>query len=191
MYSFAICEDEVVCLSYLKHVIKQAFEKEKIEVVIEVFEDGEALIRQIQQGKVYDVLFLDIVMPTINGFEICKTLKTWEKETLVVFISGQEELVFQSFEVQPFCFIRKNYIESELPLLVEKLQKKLALSSSQKIIIKEERSGKLYFFNVKDIIYVEAQLHMCHLYLKQEERIIRFVFKELEALLVPDRKSVV
>ena len=112
MYHFAICEDEKECLNYLAVQIIEAFKECGETIALDQYSGGRNLIDAVMQGRNYDVLFLDIVMPDMDGFEICRKIRTWESDTLVVFISSNEELVFQSFEVQPFNFLRKNKIET-------------------------------------------------------------------------------
>ena len=184
MYCFAICEDEKECLHYLAEQIRSAFEECGETVRLDQYDCGGHLIEEIRKGKSYDVLFLDIVMPGIDGFDICRKIRSWESETLVVFISANEELVFQSFEVQPFHFLRKNHIDREIGLVAQEILRKLRQKKTDKVVIREERSGKLHILPVKDTLYVEAQLRTCIARPKKEEITIRRPFRELESQLL-------
>lgn len=185
MYHFAICEDERDCLSYLAVQIIEAFKGCGESIKLDQYSEGRNLIDAVMQGKSYDVLFLDIVMPDMDGFEICRKIRTWESDTLVVFISSNEELVFQSFEVQPFTFLRKNKIHTEIVVTAKEIQRKLKQKNIDKVTIVEERSGKLHILPVKDTLYVEAQLRCCRIRLKEEELIVRSHFSSLEKQLNP------
>lgn len=113
MYSFAVCDDEPEYLKFAAEEIRKAFALAGEKVAVELYARGEKLVRDIQEGREFQVLFLDIVMPETDGFEICRQIRVWESNTLVVFFSSNEELVFQSFRVQPFGFLRKKYLQSE------------------------------------------------------------------------------
>jgi CheY-like chemotaxis protein len=51
---------------------------------------GEDALEKIQQ-KQYDLIFLDIIMPGIDGYEVCKTLRKMSnyKRTPVIMLSGK------------------------------------------------------------------------------------------------------
>ncbi|CUQ59719.1 MULTISPECIES: LytR/AlgR family response regulator transcription factor [Hungatella] len=184
MYHFAICEDEKECLNYLAVQIIEAFKECGETIALDQYSGGRNLIDAVMQGRNYDVLFLDIVMPDMDGFEICRKIRTWESDTLVVFISSNEELVFQSFEVQPFNFLRKNKINTEIGITAKEIQRKLKQKSIDKVTIIEERSGKLHILPLKETLYVEAQLRCCRIRLKEEEIIVRSHFSSLEKQLI-------
>jgi DNA-binding response OmpR family regulator len=89
--------------------IKQGLEEQSIEV--EVAFDGN-LGERLALSREYDVILLDIVIPGINGFDLCKKIKT-EKPTLPVlmlttlsttsdkvagFDSGADDYLLKPFE---------------------------------------------------------------------------------------------
>ncbi|MCK5356393.1 MAG: response regulator [Methyloprofundus sp.] len=49
---------------------------------------GEAALELAAQKK-YDLIFLDIVMPGIDGFEVCKTLRKTIKKTPIIMLTGK------------------------------------------------------------------------------------------------------
>ena len=165
-----------------REILRGIFEDD-YEVILA--ENGREAVEYINlnRGKLAAIL-LDIVMPGIDGFDICRKIRSWESETLVVFISANEELVFQSFEVQPFHFLRKNHIDREIGLVAQEILRKLRQKKTDKVVIREERSGKLHILPVKDTLYVEAQLRTCIARLKKEEITIRRPFRELESQLL-------
>lgn len=60
----------------------------------------------------YDICFLDIDLKSVDGIALAKRLKTYNSKLIIVFVSQREDLVFHTFSVQPFQFIRKkHYLE--------------------------------------------------------------------------------
>ena len=82
-------------------------------------------------------------------------------DSLVIFISNKEELVFQTFEVQPFRFIRKSEYQKLLPALVDAISQKLEEQTKHLIFITEPGSGDIFSFDIRNIFYVEAQRKNC------------------------------
>ena len=57
--------------------------------------------------KKYDVAFLDISMPCMNGLEIAKNLKDINKNTNIVFITGYSEYAIEAFSINASGYILK------------------------------------------------------------------------------------
>ena len=113
----AACEDNLGALGLIRERLEGAFHDQKLPIVVDAYSDPRMLLKAVGDGRRYDLFFLDIDMPGLNGIELCRRLRADGSRALVVFISGKEELVFQTFEVQPFRFVRKNHFQEELPQL--------------------------------------------------------------------------
>jgi len=75
-----------------------------------------------------DVILLDVVMPGMNGFEVCQKLKSDPKTSLipVVFITaikGDREARLQAIEVGADAFLSRPVDESELKAQIRAMQK--------------------------------------------------------------------
>ncbi len=59
-------------------------------VSVELAENGEQAI-ELSKANQYDIIFLDVVMPGIDGYKVCKHLKqnVRSKETPVVMLTGK------------------------------------------------------------------------------------------------------
>lgn len=73
---------------------------------------------EIIQHNDIDLIFLDIMMPEMNGFEVCESLKKEKeyKDIPVVFLSGKDsnEDIEKSYEVGGIDYIVKPFINIEL-----------------------------------------------------------------------------
>jgi PleD family two-component response regulator len=62
----------------------------------------------------YDLILLDIKMPVLNGFELCKKIIELDKTVHIVFITASEEY-YEQFRSQHFPELGKiNYIQNQL-----------------------------------------------------------------------------
>ena len=62
----------------------------------------------------YDLILLDIKMPVLNGFELCKKIREVDKTVHIVFITASEEY-YEQFRSQHFPELGKiNYIQKPI-----------------------------------------------------------------------------
>ena len=62
----------------------------------------------------YDLILLDIRMPVLNGFELCKKIIELDKTVHIVFITASEEY-YEQFRSQHFPELGKiNYIQKPI-----------------------------------------------------------------------------
>ena len=54
-----------------------------------------------------DILLLDIRMPEINGMDVAKILRDRDWRKILIFITGEEDQVFNSFDLHAFHFLVK------------------------------------------------------------------------------------
>lgn len=183
MLHAAICEDEPEISKYIEKTLVSEFEKNGFQVQFEVFNNGNKLLDMIDRHYHFDILFMDIEMPEMDGISICRKLRQINSETLVVFISNKDELVFSSFEVQPFRFIRKSHYDSLLPSLVNSIQTELARRHPNIVQIIEPGSKDLFSFDISQIMYVEAQGKNCKIMTTSGSTIIKTKLMEIEKQL--------
>lgn len=70
MYRIAICDDEKSTCAEIESYILMYSKLRFIRNEIEVFYSGEAFCEYVKQGNFFDLLFLDIELPAINGIEV-------------------------------------------------------------------------------------------------------------------------
>ena len=103
MINIMICDDENEVTVKLTNVVCN-FPDSNI-CHIESFSNPEHAIRSRTR---YDIAILDIDMPHVNGFNLAKHLKDKNPDVLIIFFSCKDYLVFESFCVHPYDFIRKS-----------------------------------------------------------------------------------
>ncbi len=156
MYQAAICEDNPEMLSVLKKTLIDGFKSEEVEMAFDSFTDGMGLLNMINDNYHYDVIFMDIEMPGMDGIEVCRSVKQNNPAVLIVFISNKDELVFQTFEVQPFRFIRKSHLKEVINSLIAALKSELQNRREELISFTNASSGEAVSIDIHKISYIEA-----------------------------------
>lgn len=183
MMQAAIVEDNKQMGEMIRDALIRTFEQKQAPVAFDVFSEGSAFLSMFEQHYHYDFIFLDIEMPKLDGFEVCRRVRARKPDALVVFISSREELVFQSFEVQPFRFIRKSHLQESLNSLTDALLAEISHRQSRLIQVTEPVSGDIYSFDVNQILYIEAQRKLCRIVCQDHDTLVHCKFMELQELL--------
>ncbi len=79
--------------------------------------DGKMALKLTSEQE-FDLILLDIMMPDINGFEVCKKLKNDDKtkNIPIIFLSGKDSTkdIEQAYEVGGIDYVVKPFINIEL-----------------------------------------------------------------------------
>uniref|UniRef100_UPI0040574500 LytR/AlgR family response regulator transcription factor n=1 Tax=Acetatifactor sp. TaxID=1872090 RepID=UPI0040574500 len=152
MYKIGICDDEQIILQKLCSYVTEVLSEENIEHEIHAFEQSVELLQTLEKEKI-DILLLDIDLPGINGMEIASRLKCLPYTPLLIFVTCQESFVYESFQYQPFDFIRKSCYERDLRVA---LQRGIAQLVEQKKDYVLEQPGGVVRLQLRDILYFES-----------------------------------
>ena len=171
-------------MDLLVQSLKMSFSAQGVTAHFERYAQGADLLEKIEEesGR-YDVYFLDIEMPGMNGIELCRRARAIIPEALVVFISNKEELVFQSLEVQPFRFVRKSHFVEEQERTVRAIVRELGRHHERYVHLEDTRLGRSIRVDVNALSLVEVRGRDCHFTVGGEELTIRCRLQDVEELL--------
>ena len=143
MYKIAICDDNVEQTGITEKIILDFFATIDRKIEIDVFFKPETLLNVMSEPKNnYQLIFLDIEMQGINGIEVAKRLRALEKEFLLVFITGYDNYMLESFEVLPFRYVLK-------PIDSEKMEPIL-----QQLVFELDHHNQYLFYKIGEIAIV-------------------------------------
>ncbi len=165
MIRIGICDDNKVMLLNLKSVISKTFAEYTSDFEVSAFDSGTLLIGE-HKREPFHIIFLDIDMPQVTGFDVAKTLRDEFSNCFIIFVTSHSELMYESMDFQPFHFIKKNSdepIESSANRIVKKLMKHMR--QNEKVILEDDISGRHAVY-IHNIIYLESDKHYVKYYVK-------------------------
>ncbi|MFV8829354.1 response regulator transcription factor [Alkalihalobacterium sp. APHAB7] len=125
----------------IRRLLKMYLERENYEV--EDAENGEQAL-EMALNEDYDLILLDIMMPGIDGIEVCQELrKTKATPIIMLTAKGEEANRVQGFEVGTDDYIVKPFSPREVVLRVKAL---LRRSSSTKFLQTDTGSKDILVF---------------------------------------------
>lgn len=100
MMKIAVVDDEKAIREEMENLIRA----KRPDCQIECYESGDHLLLA---GGPYDIVFLDIQMEGKNGIDTAKLLRQRSENTVLIFVTGIKDYVFQAFDVAAFHYILK------------------------------------------------------------------------------------
>jgi DNA-binding LytR/AlgR family response regulator len=155
MIKIAICDDDHFICSQLENILVKYTKRKYIKMNIDIFYSGKGILSCLDQGVIFDLIYLDIELGKISGIEvglqIRKTMRNYTTE--IVYISGKDKYYKQLFDVQPLNFIEKpisqQFVIGALELALERMKKYAGFFQYQK-------SHDIYKVEINNILYFES-----------------------------------
>jgi two-component system LytT family response regulator len=174
-----------------------------IEVIGEA-KDGLETVEQILSNQP-DLVFLDVHMPKLDGFEVIQTVGP-ERMPAVVFVTAYDQHALRAFEVQALDYLLKPFDGERLHGALSRARRQvdtqetgdigrrlLALvrdlksdrpPKSDRLVVKS--GGRLFFLRADEIDWIEAAGNYVRLHLGSEAHLLRETMNSIEARLNPE-----
>ena len=167
MIRIAVCDDEKEYLDHAVNLIEAWSTENCMPAVIYPFDNGDELISKNITHRM-DIIFLDIIMPLMNGIETAKELREKDKAVKLVFLTSSPEFALKSYEVKAYDYLLKPVSYKKLKEVLDECS--VSLDREPKNLILKTSFGyqKIYFH---DIEYVEAQNKKVSFYLRSGKTI--------------------
>jgi two-component system LytT family response regulator len=146
------------------------------------------------------IVFLDIEMPRMDGFEMLKQLRN--KNFHIIFTTAYDQYAIKAIKYSAFDYLLKPVDIEELKAAVERIQEYLPQAQTAKKLeaLEQNLHGKgifnkiaiptldgLLFFNINDIIHLEASSNYTTIYFKDHSKLTASkTLKDFEELLPVD-----
>lgn len=167
MLRIAICDDEERCLAETKRMLESWSAATFSQLEIDCFNNGDSLIRESDTAQ-YDIIFLDIVMPILDGMDVAKELRNRDKTVKIIFLTSSPEFALKSYSVKatnycikPIAYERLKEVMDDCTSFIRQEPESLTLKTA---------SGyqKIY---LHDIEYIEAQNKQVSVFLKSDKSV--------------------
>lgn len=178
-YCIAICDDEQQALRKIMDMATDILHEENILPEISCYESGMTLLDAMKNGRNFDLILLDVVMPQQDGMALAKCLRGGIYDHSIVFVSSNREMAMQGYEVSAVRYLAK-------PIERERLREALLycfkLRQKQREILLPV-SGGMQKILPKDIKYIEVQGRGCRVVQEHGTLSTSMRISELEPLL--------
>mgnify|MGYP002513373621 FL=1 len=148
----AVVDDEKAIREHICGLV----EEQQPESRIEAYATGEELLAS---GKRFDIVFLDIQMEGMNGIEAARNLREKNanlgvEDTVLVFITGIKDYVFDAFDLYAFQYLLKPIDERKFAEVLERAVREAAKKKERRVLFIKSRNLTL---DQSDILYIESR----------------------------------
>lgn len=206
----AIVDDEELARERMRTLLS---EHTDIEVVAECADGAEAL-RAIDD-KNPDLVFLDVQMPEVDGFEVVEALERGDptgndsngKTPAIVFVTAHDDHALKAFEIHALDFLLKPFDEARFEKTLSRARRHMQQSretvDARLLALLEDlrterrghrqsdrlivkSGGRVFFLRTEEIDWVEAAGNYVRLHARSESHLLRESMKNMEARLDPN-----
>lgn len=154
MLRIAIVDDEEYFVLTFGKMVDEEVKYYNDTCQISLYTDGMQFHADCNHKK-FDLIFLDIDMPSIHGFDLARYVSFICNAT-IIFVSAHEKLVFSALQYRPFRFVRKNHLENDLQ---EAVHAYLEYEKGTRAIFSCDTESGMFTGEMIRIIYFESFGH--------------------------------
>lgn len=164
-------------------VVMMLAEKVPFLTIKATFTDAFKAIPYMQQNKV-DLLFLDIKMPDISGFEFLSTLSRKPK---VIFTTAYSEYAVNAFEVDAVDYLMKPFSLARFSRACNKVLEAMEPETPEtgSMFLKTGMEEEKVFW--EDILFIVSQGNYMEYHLKDRKLLCRQTIQEAMQQLPPEK----
>lgn len=153
--NIAIVEDSPNDAQILSGYLSEYFKNTDKQYTIEIFESSVYFLDKYTPR--FDIVFMDIEMPNMNGMETAAKLREVDKEVLLIFVTNMSQFAVRGYDVEAFGYLIKPVTYQSIALKLVKAVARLSQLNSGTIIINSKT--KFLKVNTSNIKYVEVRGH--------------------------------
>lgn len=160
-YKILVVEDDLQIQELIyEFLISQSYEVQCAKDGVEGYEKF--------KNENYDLVILDVMMPNLDGYGLCRLIRTSNKEIPIIFLTalGEEQNEVKAFELEGDDYIVKPF---SFNILIKRVEAVLRRNS-----VKEDKSQSLSFGDLR----IDLNTFKC--YLEKEE--IEVTLKEFNII---------
>jgi two-component system LytT family response regulator len=193
-----VVDDEPLARAMIREMLESDSE---VEIVGECANGREAV--ETIKSAAPDIVFLDIQMPEIGGFEVLESLDS-NAHPYVIFVTAYDQYAVRAFEVHALDYLLKPFDRERFEGAWQRAKSQIKLNRTSRrdqdiIALLEElkagprylerlvikNGGRVFFLHVQDVHCIEAEGNYVRVYDNQKGYLLRETISSLEEQLDP------
>lgn len=153
MLRIGICDDTAAARENLRLLCLKHFRLEEPEFF--EFSTGDGAVRWLKgHPGALDLLFLDIEMPGLSGMEAAETIRAFDREVLLAFVTGYTDYVYDGYAVGAVGYLVKPVSEEKLSSLLDRAA--VALEQRAPAVYTLRNAQGMFKIPLREILYAAS-----------------------------------
>jgi two-component system, LytTR family, response regulator len=195
-----IVDDEPLARRRIRSLLVEA---ENVEVIAECA-NGKEAIRAVEESPP-DLLFLDIQMPELDGFEVLQAIGI-DAVPVVIFVTAYDQFALRAFEAHALDYLLKPFDDERFEATLERASERIRqqqggdVDRRMRALLEDVRGGRGYlqrlvvptghrsvFIRTEDIDWIEAERNYVRLHVGGRTYLLRGNLSRMESALDPEK----
>lgn len=164
----AICDDDKDELLEILSVLADYQLQQNMDFTYKPFENSIDLASNAPHER-YDLYLLDVVMPGLNGMELAKEIRSYDKAADIIFLTSSTEFAVESYTVKASNYLMKPLQKERLFEALDDIMRARNEDKDSFLVLKNTLG--VHKVRISEIIYVEALNRKVIYYLKNNSQI--------------------
>lgn len=148
--NIAVCDDEAYMREMICKELEKQFAKRKINIHITEYDAGEGLL---EADSLFDIIFLDIEMPGLDGMQTARKIREGNSYTKIVFLTSHIEPVRTAYQVGAHRYLIKDSYLDEIEECIDSIIE----ADGQFVSYSVVHEGIPVEIKEKDILYISSR----------------------------------
>ena len=179
MINVALVEDTREDMEQFRKALDAYCRDDENEWSLDVFEAGSSFLDRFE-GQ-YDLIFLDVELPGLNGIEIGHEIRKRDTRVVLVYLTKMGQFAINGYEVDAADYILKPLDEKIFPVKMKKIVRRVLQSRPTSLTVPVNGGKRL--IESDQILYVEILKHDLTYHTSNGSYTERGTLKGAEALL--------
>lgn len=168
MIHVALCDDDPHFLKQLRQATAQWFTERQIIFSAIEFSSAKHLLDSVKETS-YDVFFLDIEMPEVDGMQLAKLTRETLPDSIIIFLTSHDEFAPDGYRVQALRYLSKQTWKKFLSEALDAATAQVEKQGTGSLTV--SHYGNIQRIPHRDILYIRHISRYCEIAIKAGETI--------------------
>ena len=176
MINIAIVEDNENDFNDLNNCLNQYQKENNLEFSIVRFNNAESFLAKYDYS--FNIIFMDILLDTINGLEACKKLREKDHNVIIVFVTNMSNLAVDGYLVNASDFIVKPISYWNFTLALKRILPSIIENEKKKFVVND--GDKKVCISIFDVLYISVNDHVLNFITKNNIYLLNGSLKDMQ-----------